>query len=594
MEKSSYFLLFKKKAQTAAEVAVFGAILIFVIGLTVRHAMDAGYAQNQSLKAMRLAMKMSYEASEGRTEASRNVATVLFIEDRLTADSAKYGAIDRTPYMISASATHNRNLFLPVGFGSNDDLPVMDVFVNGKHFVFTTSAFKKVVFGTVKYCRDICDPSCLDCNATITTCNDNYGCWVSINPETFVEPGPGVDWDINCASYTVACNTVPLLCPCASASPCDASCTYGCSPFDPTQYVCGCTNASCTDCTLTSTQTFTRPVGCVRLYTIIDNHPLIPEWCDDVGDMCPATNLTADERFDLNRSGASFAAPFDPTQANPDVTGAALRKAFSWQWYLVMAFDVAENWLVYPQLNKAQLNKGEGITLEPSWCESGCQSSRNTAVDVDGDRKLEQVIQDTIRSDAHGIIASLGVIDAQDGDLDFSIDDSDTKPQSGFTQNVSMYTFVREGTYLQIKEGKLYSAIGDTRQYIRTTRKKDQIDLVEREFQLSNNTGRFCYNGSPTNWASPPNDLNGKPIVAGVGNLSNPVEVCVNSKVPNTPTCFSGPNIDKTCMDQNDDPNSPYYLKIFIRSRIASRHGRKWVTQTDVGDYIDLTPPSGL
>lgn len=551
------------KAQTAAEVAVFGAILIFVIGLTVRHALDVGYAQNQNLKAMRLAMKMSYEASEGRTEASRNVATVLFIEDRLTADSAKYGAIDRTPYMISASAAHNRNLFMPVDFGSNDDLPVMDVFVNGKHFVFTTAAFKKVVFGTIKYCTATCDSSCGNCSGSI--CDADGNCTLD---ETFVEPSAGVDWDANCATKTTVY-------PCI-LSDCDSVCDNfvgGCDPDVP--------------------KTITKLVGCTRLYTIIDNHPLIPEWCDDVTDMCPAAcpacNLTADERFDLDRSSPSFATPFAPASAIPDVTGDALRKAFSWQWYLVMAFDVVKNRWVLPPLNK-----GEGITLEFSDCESGCKSSRNTAVDVDGDRKLEQVIQDTIKSDTNGIIVSFGVIDAQDGDLDFTIDDSDTKPQSGFTQNVSMYTFVRGGTYLLIQEGKLYSFMGDTRQYIRTTRKKDQIDLVEREFQLSNNTGRFCFGGNPTNWASPPYDPDGKPIVAGVGNLPNPVEVCVNSREPNTPTCFSGPNIDKTCMDQNDDPTSPYYLKIFIRSRIAGRHGRKWVTQTDVDDYIDLSPPSGL
>lgn len=492
---------------------------------------------------------------------------------------------------------------MPVDFGSNDDLPVMDVFVNGKHFIFTTSAFKKVVFGTLKLCRDTCDPSCSNCNATITECGEN-GCSTWDNPETFVEPGAGVDWDANCASKTISCAKVALYCSCAST--CDVLC-MSCGPTSTEQFVCGCTNASCTDCKPSSTQTITQPVGCARLYTIIDNHPLIPEWCDDVvgGDMCPAAcpacNLTADERFDLDRSGGSFLStsvpPFDPALANSDVTGDALRRAFSWQWYLVMAVDEASRLRMgaYGEGLPPLLSKGEGITLERSDCDYKCKSSRNTAVDVDGDRKLEQVIQDTIQSDTNYTIANFGVMDAQDGDLDFSIDDSDTKPQSGFTRNVSMYTFVREGTYLLIKEGKLYSLMGDNRQYIRTTRKKDQIDLVEREFQLSNNTGRFCYNGSPTDWSNPPKDpVTNKPIVAGVGNLSNPVEVCVNSSVLNTPTCFSGPNIDKTCMDQNDDLNSPYYLKIFIRSRIASRHGRKWITQTDVDDYIDLTPPSGL
>jgi hypothetical protein len=36
------------------------------------------------------------------------------VKFRLTVDSAKYGAIDRTPFVVGASATYSRNLFLPV------------------------------------------------------------------------------------------------------------------------------------------------------------------------------------------------------------------------------------------------------------------------------------------------------------------------------------------------------------------------------------------------------------------------------------------------------------------------------------------------
>jgi len=251
------------------------------------------------------------------------------------------------------------------------------------------------------------------------------------------------------------------------------------------------------------------------LYTIIDNHPLIPEWCDDVVRMCPAVpadcpscNLTADERFDLDRSGDSFKAPdFDPTAAEPDVLGDDLRKNFSWQWYLVMAFDEIDKWTwsfgtgrVFEK--KGSLNKGEGITLSPSSCSSSCKKSRNVAVDVDGDFKMEQVAQDTIKSASSGVIASFGVIDAQEGDLDFSTEPTKEKPAPGFQRDAQIYASVR-GTYFLVEEGRLFDPNG--KQFIRTTRKRDQIDLVERVFKLSNDTDFFCdKDGNPT--------INGEPV----------------------------------------------------------------------------------
>jgi hypothetical protein len=144
------------KAQTVIELAVFGAILIFVLGVIIRQAMSFSYIQNQTLKAMRVALATSYKYSEGIMDtapandqngagvASRNRASILLIEDRLTADSAKYGSIDRNPYINSASGTFSRNLFLPVDVGESYNLPMIDMLVNGIHFPLSTSAFRTI------------------------------------------------------------------------------------------------------------------------------------------------------------------------------------------------------------------------------------------------------------------------------------------------------------------------------------------------------------------------------------------------------------------------------------------------------------------
>ena len=144
-----YYLPFtNKKAQTAIELAVFGAILIFVVGVIVRQALNASYTQNQYLRAMRQAMTTSYRYSAdlmgGNQQASHQTATVLFVEDRLTADSGKYGAIDRTPYVTSASATYSRTLFYTLDADEDSNLPQYDMFINGRHFPLTTARFKAV------------------------------------------------------------------------------------------------------------------------------------------------------------------------------------------------------------------------------------------------------------------------------------------------------------------------------------------------------------------------------------------------------------------------------------------------------------------
>lgn len=605
----------KKKAQTAAEVAVFGAVMIFVIGMIVRQTMGSSYQQNQSLKAMRLAMATSFKYSQGLMglggtdgTMSHNTATILFVEDRLTADSAKYGAIDRTPYMLSASATHSRNLYMDLDAGFNFDLPIYDVFVNGKHFPFTTARFRRVCLREClteanpcpanQLCKNSwqqpnlpCVPG--DCAASCPDFADG-GCDTPMsNPPwdpaangdiaLWDPPWNNSSWDDNCGQQTMACSTCELF---------DMDGNSYCNP--------ACTG--CTNCTPGSSQTYVKTVGCMRLYTRMYNHPQVAEWCDHDGGGpqrqcpavpadCPNCNLTANERFDLDRSGGSFLStsvpPFDPALADPDVLEPPLPNEigyhdFQWQWYLVMAFDEAFSpvwvWDTPPPPPVPTWSRAEGVNSS---------TSENFSVDVDGDFKMENIAFDTLVTDSlTGVITKFQVLDYQAGDFDPTRNEHEAGPVPGFREDAAMYSFGMmggTGTYLRIREGKDLLGPG-TGQFIRTVNQKDQIDLIERQFQLSNDTHRFCdRNGDVT--------AVGSPDWAGAGwsaQVPNPMEACTNSSIADTPTCFSGPNIDKICMDQN-----PARLIIFVRSRIASGHGRKWVTPMDVDDYIDLTPPMG-
>ena len=155
------------------------------------------------------------------------------------------------------------------------------------------------------------------------------------------------------------------------------------------------------------------------------------------------------------------------------------------------------------------------------------------------------------------------------------------RPEPGLQKNTRMYSFVRDrgvgGTYLLIEEGKLYATSAN--QYIRTTQKRDRIDLVERTIQLSNDTDRFCdRNGNVT--------AVGSPDWADAGwsaNIPNPVEACGN--------CSSSANIQATCIDEDPAGDGTQPPVIYARSRVADLHGRKWITNTSGDDYVDFVTP---
>ena len=241
---------------------------------------------------------------------------------------------------------------------------------------------------------------------------------------------------------------------------------------------------------------------------------------------------TCNSCFDLDRNGTV------------DVTDPALRQQFAWQWQHVdpSAIDVKEG--------------------------------NNTAVDVDCDMQEETVI------DKDG--NTLYLIDYQEGDLDMTLDDRSTKPKNGLTnQDAQIYTYAKNpagglgtGTYLRIEEGKLYATDGITRQFVRSVQQKDSLDVIQRTVQMNKNTGHFCRGTTPTTAADPVWgwDWQSQP---------NPVEVCSNNRAG----CF-GPNTDKTCMVVGENPPI-----LYVRSRIADRHGRKWVTDVSSDPYVNFNVP---
>ena len=568
------------KAQTLSELAIFGAILVFIVGVIVRYALNFNFIQNQSLEAMRLAMRESFLSGEAGN-ASRTTGSVLFIEDRKEVENTKYGAQSRTPYMVGASGTFTRNLFMGTDWGETESLPIMDVYINGKHFMFSTGRFIEVV---LDHPPDICK-----------LCSEESEAFKCV--------------DTNCTWNEWCLCEKPDCIPCGTRiDPNRFECTIS-PPFSSCLWndICGCGKLNLPPPPpTTSTQKFRFDYNCSQgrwcVYfvgkAVLDDHY---RFCSGgaVLDPCPS-DFIAEDRFDLDQDGKdvnpadgilddsnSDGIP-DPDPDVPDFPE-EIRRKFSWQWYKVRATN-------------QEINMSQGY---------------NVAVDVDGDLKEELIVEmvdednnvyrpHEVRNDTRNveldddevnelikkgrILAKVRVIDYQLGDLDFTyneIDASQGKPQPGLIpEEAAILSFTKSGsgagTQLVIKEGKekeIFVGPSGKKQFAINRLQQDQMDLIERRIQLSNDTNRLytdpctdgdlntvCYNPDVEYYCPHPN------IPYDAVKCSNRANSCCYSTAIDSRT---GKMIAReTCFDRE-------CLILYVRSNLKDASGRKWITDVE-------------
>ena len=191
----------------------------------------------------------------------------------------------------------------------------------------------------------------------------------------------------------------------------------------------------------------------------------------------------------------------------------------------------------------------------------GLDAANNQYPSYDIDGRLKSVTIYGISQDSSGD-PIVTYEDYQGGDIDSTWDLNTCGPKPGLQSGSEIFTFTNNGTYMQVKEGKMYNP--ETGQFVRSANQRDSIDLIQRTIQLSNNTGRFCSMSSPTVPCGTAGDAD-----LGVTCVSpNPVEKCVDGTTDN---CFNGSNIAMTCYDTSQNT-------IYVRSRLANKGGHFWQT----------------
>jgi|GEM_PF-1184218 len=142
---------FHSHAQSIIELSVLGAALVGILGLLIRYAASMSDAQTSQLEAMRMAMRLSAQEamSTPSDDADKTVhhrnATVLWIEDKPTVEGGeKYGTTTLTPTITFGTGTFTNLLEYPSRWGDMRQLPYMDIIINGRHLTFTTAGFRVV------------------------------------------------------------------------------------------------------------------------------------------------------------------------------------------------------------------------------------------------------------------------------------------------------------------------------------------------------------------------------------------------------------------------------------------------------------------
>ena len=573
----------KAAGQAAIELAVFGAILVFILGTIVRTAMSNGYTQNENFKAMRMAMLTSWQYSElsqgnqATANTSHNTTSILFLEDRLSPDAtSKYGDLDRNPYMSMGSGTFSYELEYPWQPGQDNPvnlIPIEDVWINGVHFPFSTAAYvvnrtieppsscsnaagscaqnqclrnqREWVGGTVSpsMFQNVITFATLDSTTSAALAASGQAIFNELANEGYIAVASTAN-PLTASSGTVVSTSIQapfvawLSTTYAGAGQAEANKVQTILASNSTHYklfftqaVNGAKSAASSSSSGANVPNFsiTPPASCSGVNNALCGTAELPTTTScPQGQADASTGLCINTdgymQYDLQRTGdyAAVDTAFPPN--------GTLRSSMVWQWQ---------------------------ATPGTSASSIGLDVSSNEFPQYDIDGRLKEVTIYGISQNSDGS-PSVTYEDYQGGDLDNTWDSNSCGPKAGLLNNAEVFTSTQEGTYLMMQEGKLFNP--ETNQFVRSANKRNTIDVIQREIQLSNNTGRFC-------------DASGN-LLSTVGNdgvTPNPVEVCVAANSGDS--CFSSANIARICYDENDNI-------IFVRSRLEDRRGHLWMTNT--------------
>ena len=131
-----------KKGQAILELAVFGSILIMLLGVLVSYGMKYNFQQRIMQQAFRKAL---VSAAESRQSNKPTSVSHIVIEDRhISSPSNAFAVGSVSPIIASASVTRTYELQATPDPNKENELPQLSLNINGEIYTFKTSAFRDV------------------------------------------------------------------------------------------------------------------------------------------------------------------------------------------------------------------------------------------------------------------------------------------------------------------------------------------------------------------------------------------------------------------------------------------------------------------
>jgi hypothetical protein len=602
----------KHTAQTMIELAVFGGVLFFLIGGIASNYISASFQQNAQMKAMRLALSKSYgDTKVGNNAQERSKkhvgASVTIFEDRLTGDFGKYGTVDRQPVVIGSGGMFTTQSMQPVQWTDPDNMPVMDLEVNGQSFEFKVSTFVQYVVlftgaaGSISGGTDANSvqiirmrPASKELGEIEEITYKNRRCPDGTN---CLESFTGISGLIQCTQWSPC--PAEGKCPittfaCSSDGECVSS-MGACEKVDVTETnekrtvganVNFCkNNGSSPSVNLLGSTNEEKQKNCnfgtveqrTRLAREWSRYPQLPDYpvfftkmmANDPNFNAPDILSQANETsllYNLRRDG-------DPAHAFPRTGNAPV----AWRWkgntFSIVAKketnifnDTTSSYDMDGDLDEETLYEVVDATAEFCCSGSACGGEEN-AFFKSGGQSFGCRLAYYIRAQDAGAAE----VDPSKSAKDYISDipaESHPEQIQGMSPDWRIYgrtgcvrlttdpadvcTGADSGTFLDVKEGKLFL---DGKPVSTSTVKKNQFDVVERKYQL--NTDMLDPNGFANRF---PNKQS--------------IETTCYSAATGTSCCMATDAISqKTCFDKTTKT-------LYIRSRLSDKRGHKWMTDT--------------
>jgi hypothetical protein len=532
------------RGQAVIELAIFGAILIFLIASIVQQGMSAAFTQNDTLQATRQALLKSYKTARGTSRlppdklnkqfyksGSRNTASFLFLEDRLSAGVTRYGVADRQPIISQSSGTLSNKLFWVSDWDDlQHDLPLFDLKVNGQSFMLKAGAQAvyrvryTVASGKISVERIV---------------DSQWEIWFRQLAHLFKNADDTLKPDAAKQRKEVEEKLRFLLCSQSAIGtvrnlPGDVNPSVGLSGLPTTPRM-------ERDATSTGLNDY------VMFTVMVANDPKYDP------------SVVTAPHFDLERNG--------------DNSAAADAGNFVWKWNWKLASDVMKevDWETpnFPSYDVDGDLKEETVYHITKYVHSTKYVSPGPADpgDPGGDPLTSQPSGMTDWDVCNGDkIYDVAVMDNTIGETNSAGTETDSDDVPGLKPNTHVYTIAQNGTAMEIREGQ--SFVG-SQELVTSFSTKKQFDVISREYQLNKNMlcdDTLC-------------DLSYFGFSEDADVVHDTVRCPTSDPLPSGPppsgTCCDNANfVYNTCFDR-------ITKRLYIRSRIQDTRGRLWVTKTD-------------